>query len=80
MLKGTIETPIVTWTEVRVEEEGSHASWEKDKNIHLQFNEYIYLTSTQTSMKNVLPIEINIIFEIYSPSADTREDTGLHTR
>ena len=40
----------------------------------------IYLTSTQTSMKNVLPIEINIIFEIYSPSADTREDTGLQTR
>ena len=31
-------------------------------------------------MNNVLPIEINIIFEIYSSSADRREDTGHHTQ
>ena len=29
-------------------------------------------------MNNVLPIEIDIIFEIYSSSAVRREDTGHH--
>ena len=41
---------------------------------------YIYIKSKQVSMNNVLPIEINNIFEIYSSSADRREDTGHHTR
>ena len=41
---------------------------------------YIYIKSKQTSINNVLPIEINTVFEIYSSSADKREDTGLHTR
>ena len=40
----------------------------------------IYIKSKQTSMNNALPIEINIIFEIYSSLADRREDTSLHTR
>ena len=60
----------------RAEEEGSHASWEK---IRIQFNEYSY-KSKQTSMNNVLPIEINFLFEIYISLADRRKDTGFHTR
>ena len=60
----------------RAEEEGSHASWEK---IGIQFNEYSY-KSKQTSMNNVLPIEINFLFEIYISLADRRKDTGFHTR
>ena len=31
-------------------------------------------------MNNVFPTEINIIFEIYSSSANRRDDTGLHTQ
>ena len=40
----------------------------------------IYIKLKQISVNNVLPIEINIIFEIYSSSADRRADTGLHSR
>ena len=36
--------------------------------------------SKQTSTSNVLPVEISIIFEVYSSSADRREDTGLDTQ
>ena len=40
----------------------------------------IYIKSKQTSTNNVLPIEINIIFKIYSSSADRTEETGLDIR
>ena len=77
LLKWTIKAPLM-YCEIKtklselkflVEEEGSHVSWEK---ISLQFNEYsyIYIKSKQTSMNNVLPIEINLLFQIYSSSAD----------
>ena len=36
--------------------------------------------SKETSMNNVLPIEIDFLFKIYISSADRREDTGFHTR
>ena len=63
----------------RVEEEGSHASWGKTR---IQFNEYnyAYIKLKQTSMNNVLPIDIDFSFKIYISTADRREDTGFHTR
>ena len=41
---------------------------------------YIHIKSKQTRMNNVLPIQINTMFEIYSYSVDRKEDTGLYTR
>ena len=36
--------------------------------------------SKQTSMNNVLPTEVNFLFEIFISQADQKEDTGFHTQ